>query len=657
MTNILLKQVVVCKDVQHAERMLLKLPGLRKFVEKLKTDREKEDFKKHMRKYINIWLPDCPFEVNTTNRYTIVTQEADATARRFIKKGETIKYLCGNLVAMTSEEEKDLDLTRRDFSIVMSSRKKTPSLFLGPARFANHDCNANARLVTTGADGMQVVAARDIGVGDQITVTYGEDYFGVGNCECLCMTCELERRNGWTEQNPNTDPSSTATPTMEESSGAGGPYSFRKKRKYATADFDSGSVTPISKRRRSTKRRQSGQSDLLSVSELWQRLPTTVDSIESHRGSAKQEKIPFDQSEIDYNFHRAEESCQPLMILPEEDTKDNILENAAENHIDTDIVASSCENVHLVSSQGLSDDVPKDQYVEAPTELSSTLSPIRDSIEQKVQDGQESVLETLETPMKTSPNMLQNSHHSSDVESIFDLNKLKSSSPASTPCRGDPDSTVWKSEDNGLDAFAINDTILASPCPYLDNKLPDPVAAANSDSELSNISDNEAFDDINLTIVRIPKRPRKYTRRLAPPSSPTIETPKIRHPNDYSRTSLLLSEPYSRWVDCGTCSTCWVQPNGYYTRKECPRCERHSKLYGYQWPKTDKVKGEEVGRVMDHRTVHRFVPPEEEARIRKRGKGLVGEVGTPEVAEESEVEEEVVERRTMGRVRRTGSVM
>ena len=174
---------------------MLQLPGIRKYVEKLKTEREKEDFRKHLRKYLNIWSTDCPFEVSTTNRYTITTHEAATTARRFIKKGDTIKYLCGNLVAMSSEEEKDLDLTRRDFSIVMSSRKKTPSLFLGPARFANHDCNANAKLVTKGPEGMQVVAVRDIEVGDEITVTYGDDYFGERNCECLCSTCDSMGRN------------------------------------------------------------------------------------------------------------------------------------------------------------------------------------------------------------------------------------------------------------------------------------------------------------------------------------------------------------------------------------------------------------------------------------------------------------------------------
>ena len=111
--------------------------------------------------------------MSSTNRYTVATHEAAVTARRFIKKNEIIKYLCGIQVIMTKEEEAHINLSRRDFSIVISSRNKTASLFLGPARFANHDCGANAQLMTSGTAGMEIKAIRDIEIGDEITVTYG----------------------------------------------------------------------------------------------------------------------------------------------------------------------------------------------------------------------------------------------------------------------------------------------------------------------------------------------------------------------------------------------------------------------------------------------------------------------------------------------------
>ena len=245
MCKILLYDVIVGKDSAKAEAALLKLPGLKRFVDRLQTDREKEDFRKHLRKYINMWLPDCPFEVSTTNRYEITKYEAAATARRAIHKGDTIKYLVGNLVPITKQEEKDLDITRRDFSIVMSSRKKTPSLFLGPARFANHDCDANAKLVTKGAEGMQVVAVKDIDVDEEITVTYGEDYFGIDNRECLCQTCENLGRNGWAKSKNDAEgvESGIATPALDEPETPSGPYSFRQKRKYLS-DSPRSSMTP-----------------------------------------------------------------------------------------------------------------------------------------------------------------------------------------------------------------------------------------------------------------------------------------------------------------------------------------------------------------------------------------------------------------------------
>jgi histone-lysine N-methyltransferase SUV420H len=172
-TSVIQKHVIIEKDVSQAEAKLLELPGLKKFLQGLKSDREKDDFRKHLKRYISIYLPDCPFEVSTTNRYTIDTHEAAVTARRFIKKGEVIKYLCGVQVLMTPEEEKFVQSSKRDFSIVISSRKKTPSIFLGPARFSNHDCDANARLSTTGSYGMEVIAVRDIDLGEEVTVAYG----------------------------------------------------------------------------------------------------------------------------------------------------------------------------------------------------------------------------------------------------------------------------------------------------------------------------------------------------------------------------------------------------------------------------------------------------------------------------------------------------
>jgi len=97
--------------------------------------------------------------------------------------------------------------------------------------------------------------------------------------------------------------------------------------------------------------------------------------------------------------------------------------------------------------------------------------------------------------------------------------------------------------------------------------------------------------------------------------------PARRHrtPGDYTLTPRLLSEPDTAWIHCTNCNTAFVQRNAYYTQANCYRCERHSKLYGYIWPKTAPAgKGDKEPRVLDHRTVNRFLHPEDEAKARGR---------------------------------------
>ena len=94
-------------------------------------------------------------------------------------------------------------------------------MFLGPARFANHDCDSNARLKPQGDDSMMVFALKNIEIGEEITVSYGDNYFGPDNCECLCHTCEGLERNGWTSKAAVTEPkagSSTPVPNIQASS-------------------------------------------------------------------------------------------------------------------------------------------------------------------------------------------------------------------------------------------------------------------------------------------------------------------------------------------------------------------------------------------------------------------------------------------------------
>ena len=58
-------------------------------------------------------------------------------------------------------------------------------------------------------------------------------------------------------------------------------------------------------------------------------------------------------------------------------------------------------------------------------------------------------------------------------------------------------------------------------------------------------------------------------------------------------------------------------------------------LYGFRWPKTDKESAsDDEERVMDHRTIHRFLYREEEAQVSRRDRGVSSGVTiTPELSD------------------------
>ena len=82
-------------------------------------------------------------EIDQTDRYKLFSNkvEAKACATKTWLPGDEIVSLAGIFVALTAEEEQLL--SSRDFSIMYSTKRHRYGLFLGPARFVNHDCNPN----------------------------------------------------------------------------------------------------------------------------------------------------------------------------------------------------------------------------------------------------------------------------------------------------------------------------------------------------------------------------------------------------------------------------------------------------------------------------------------------------------------------------------
>ncbi|OAA71808.1 SET domain protein [Akanthomyces lecanii RCEF 1005] len=519
--KILQDEIVLNKNPAAAEAKLLATDGLRRFSAALKTDKEREDFRRHLRRYINIYLPDCPWEVNSTNRYTIVTHEASITARRLIRRNESIKYLSGMKVNITPEEEDLIANRKKDFSIVVSSRSKLTSLFMGPARFANHDCNANAALITTSAAGIEIVATRNIALGEEITVTYGDNYFGEDNCECLCKTCEDGFRNGWA------DAEGKPTVTVDEV-GKTETYVLRRRRRDDSLCESSRtpSVTPVM---RPKIRKTRTASRFLDNGNSTSSAPSPAPDSTPRTG-----KRTFD-----------------AMATPP--------------------VTPAKKLKHTV------------ELVDAAREASRGSS-VSDSISSS-QDG----------PLETDASSPE---PSSDKPSSTGPLSPKSSQGASSPQKMDDHTcisvVIEPSQEDALDSITVS---------------------------------IEPVDDAyKADAITAPKR--KYQRKVYREQTPPT---RVRAAGDYVLTPLLLSEPAMAWVKCGICVTPFVQQNAYFTRASCPRCERHSKVYGYMWPKTDKEgPRDKEERVLDHRTVHRFLDSYDEKRVRGR-KGVESEETEEEV--------------------------
>lgn len=238
----------------------------------------------HVRLYLNLFLDDCGIRFAETDRYadrgtshTIFPSsssppdETDTPVRRGLsvdpnppatrvhlavfatrpfKSGETLTGCQGSFAHLTEDENEALHLASSsstdgagavaDFSHLMTT-EGGHRVFCGPARFVNHDCRNNVELVRDGLS-IRFKAIRPIAEGEEVVTSYGRDYFGEGNRECLCGTCEREgkgaygARDGDGESTVTTTETGTSTPEREKSRTRSGqaPTSSWKKQPSST---------------------------------------------------------------------------------------------------------------------------------------------------------------------------------------------------------------------------------------------------------------------------------------------------------------------------------------------------------------------------------------------------------------------------------------
>jgi hypothetical protein len=161
------------------------------------------EFYLHTKRYLQVYACDTGYEIAKTFRYSSNGKHEAAviSTKRWLPHERALS-LCGRSIELSFEEEAKLgdeNGKNRDFSVLYSTRNKCFCLFLGPARFVNHDCNPNCQVRTKlffdqfmslSNNVICFVAVRPIEIGEEMTTFYGQDYFGKDNQDCLCKTCE-----------------------------------------------------------------------------------------------------------------------------------------------------------------------------------------------------------------------------------------------------------------------------------------------------------------------------------------------------------------------------------------------------------------------------------------------------------------------------------
>ena len=194
--------------IQHVIRQavdeLIQLAAIRYYIRDY-TQQQINAFATHASRYCELYHPSGLIEIAHTSRYAHRTGKSELCilATRKLAPGTVITELKGSMADLTEDECRELKRTdlrscdiRRDFSVIHSKSMKKDHLFLGPARFVNHDCGHNCELFRTGRY-ITFRVIKPISIGEEITAHYGNGYFGRNNRHCLCASCEKAGKGGY----------------------------------------------------------------------------------------------------------------------------------------------------------------------------------------------------------------------------------------------------------------------------------------------------------------------------------------------------------------------------------------------------------------------------------------------------------------------------
>lgn len=147
-------------------------------------------FEPRCREYLFIYTPDSSFTIDSTLAYGADRTQLCIRARHDIPSSQIIPGLSGRSIRLSEKELERVEEQGTDFSISASDRTTHSEVLLGLARFLNHDCNPNAKLIRSSAANWTVKTLRTVAAGEECTVSYGGFFFGPQNEDCKCSTCQ-----------------------------------------------------------------------------------------------------------------------------------------------------------------------------------------------------------------------------------------------------------------------------------------------------------------------------------------------------------------------------------------------------------------------------------------------------------------------------------
>ncbi|CAO3589791.1 unnamed protein product [Absidia cylindrospora] len=189
--------VLTTGKTNEAVKELLRMDYFKHYLA-AKSTKQRQEFIHHMKRYLYMYMPNAGYEIADTKRYGGAGRRVEACV--MVTKdwnfGDELRLCTGMIAHLNPRQERDLkkaNNNNRDISVMWSSRRQCNCLFLGPARFVNHDCNPNAEFISLGPNSVTFRIIKDIKCGDELTVYYGKHYVGANNHHCRCATCETRR--------------------------------------------------------------------------------------------------------------------------------------------------------------------------------------------------------------------------------------------------------------------------------------------------------------------------------------------------------------------------------------------------------------------------------------------------------------------------------